>query len=346
MKNKQYKKLMNRSYPLIFLECWYQGERFGMSRICKNKMHFEPLFIHNQNLGTDVYYNISDEKQNPDLLVDYFENNSRELEKLIDNYRKNYAILKNISKDNKLTNLEKINKIYDISVEIFAVLTSSVVIVNNGNEDKNRKIINLSSKAREDTENFALFSIDALLKESKNILGEKYQDYVNFIKLDEIINKKPKINTLRSRKEGYIFYQGKVYNNPNVDNFLKKNKVNIIKESINKEELLIKGNSAYRGKIKGVVKKVFEVADMDKVKKGDILVTSMTTPDLIAINKNFSAIITDEGGVTCHAAIIAREMKKPCIIGAKIATQVLKDGDLVEVDANKGVVKILKGCKK
>jgi pyruvate,water dikinase len=52
--------------------------------------------------------------------------------------------------------------------------------------------------------------------------------------------------------------------------------------------------------------------------------------------------VTDEGGVTCHAAIVAREMKKPCIIGTKIATKVLKDGDLVEVDANKGVVKILK----
>jgi pyruvate,water dikinase len=58
--------------------------------------------------------------------------------------------------------------------------------------------------------------------------------------------------------------------------------------------------------------------------------------------KKAIAFITDEGGITCHAAIIARELKKPCIIGTKIATKVLKDGDLVEVDANKGVVKIIK----
>ncbi len=50
----------------------------------------------------------------------------------------------------------------------------------------------------------------------------------------------------------------------------------------------------------------------------------------------------DEGGITCHAAIVSRELKKPCIIGTRIATKVLKDGDLVEVDANKGIVKILK----
>jgi pyruvate,water dikinase len=54
-----------------------------------------------------------------------------------------------------------------------------------------------------------------------------------------------------------------------------------------------------------------------------------------------AAFITDEGGITCHAAIVSRELKKPCIIGTKIATQVLKDGDLVEVDANNGVVKIM-----
>ncbi len=54
------------------------------------------------------------------------------------------------------------------------------------------------------------------------------------------------------------------------------------------------------------------------------------------------AIVTDEGGVTCHAAIVSRELKIPCIVGTKIATRVLKDGDLVEVDADKAVIKILK----
>jgi len=61
--------------------------------------------------------------------------------------------------------------------------------------------------------------------------------------------------------------------------------------------------------------------------------------------KRASAIVTDEGGITCHAAIIARELKVPCVIGTKIATQVLKDGDLVEVNANQGIVKILKKAK-
>jgi len=71
----------------------------------------------------------------------------------------------------------------------------------------------------------------------------------------------------------------------------------------------------------------------------------MTTPELIGGMRKASAFVTDEGGIISHAAIIAREMKKPCIIGTKIATKVLKDGDLVEVDADRGVVRILKRAK-
>ncbi len=104
----------------------------------------------------------------------------------------------------------------------------------------------------------------------------------------------------------------------------------------------IKGAVAYKGRVKGIVKVVMKVEELDKVKNGDILVTFMTAPSHISAMKKAAAFVTDEGGITCHAAIVAREMKKPCIIGTKIATKVLKDGDMVEVDANKGIVKILK----
>jgi pyruvate,water dikinase len=69
----------------------------------------------------------------------------------------------------------------------------------------------------------------------------------------------------------------------------------------------------------------------------------MTSPDMIALINKASAIVTDDGGILCHAAVISRELKKPCIIGTKIATKVLKDGDLVEVDANKGIVRKIIG---
>jgi phosphohistidine swiveling domain-containing protein len=104
----------------------------------------------------------------------------------------------------------------------------------------------------------------------------------------------------------------------------------------------IKGNSAYKGYIKGKVRIVEPHTKVKIFNKGDILIAKMTTPDLIPYIKKASAIVTDEGGITCHAAIVSREMKKPCVIGTKIATKVFKDNDLVEVDANKGTVKKLK----
>jgi pyruvate,water dikinase len=67
----------------------------------------------------------------------------------------------------------------------------------------------------------------------------------------------------------------------------------------------------------------------------------MTTPDYVSSMKVAGAIVTNEGGLLCHAAIISRELGKPCVIGTKIATQVLKDGDMVEVDADNGVVRII-----
>ncbi len=103
----------------------------------------------------------------------------------------------------------------------------------------------------------------------------------------------------------------------------------------------------YRGKIKIIhfsVDTDFN-KEIETMKKGDVLVSGSTGPEMILACKKARAIITDEGGVISHAAIVSRELKKPCIIGTKIATKVLKDGDLVEVDAERGVVKILSRTK-
>ena len=105
---------------------------------------------------------------------------------------------------------------------------------------------------------------------------------------------------------------------------------------------LIKGIGASKGRVQGSARIVLGQADFPKVHQDDILIACMTTPEFAPLLRKVAAFVTDEGGITCHAAIISREMKKPCIIGTKIATKVFKDGDLVEVDANKGIVKILK----
>ncbi len=79
--------------------------------------------------------------------------------------------------------------------------------------------------------------------------------------------------------------------------------------------------------------------DMAKLQQGDVLVSVATNPALLPAMKKASAIVTNMGGLTCHAAIVSRELGIPCVIGTKIATKWLKDGDKIEVDANTGIVR-------
>jgi pyruvate,water dikinase len=90
-----------------------------------------------------------------------------------------------------------------------------------------------------------------------------------------------------------------------------------------------------------VVRVVETKADFAKMKAGDILVSMMTRPEFVPLMKIAAGIVTDEGGLTCHAAIVSRELKKPCVVGTQKATSILKDGDLVELDADRGIVVIL-----
>lgn len=150
-------------------------------------------------------------------------------------------------------------------------------------------------------------------------------------------------NELKKRRLGSIF----VFKNGKRENIICGKKAKDLFAKINRPQVSIGANEltgmvASGGKARGVVKIVTAIKELSKVKNGDILVAPMTRPEHLPGMKKAAAFITDDGGITCHAAIIAREMNKPCIIGTKIATKILKDGDSVEVNADKGIVKILK----
>jgi len=101
----------------------------------------------------------------------------------------------------------------------------------------------------------------------------------------------------------------------------------------------LKGMVAQKGKVTGRVRLILMEYQVENLEPGEILVASMTDPDMVPAMKKAAAIVTDEGGITCHAAIVSRELGTPCLIGTKIATKVFKDGDLVEVDADRGIVR-------
>ncbi len=103
-------------------------------------------------------------------------------------------------------------------------------------------------------------------------------------------------------------------------------------------EVLFSGLAASPGIATGNVKKIGGISEFSGLVQGNVLVTAMTTPDMVPIMKRAAAIITDTGGLTSHAAIVSRELGIPCVVGTRVATKKLKDGDTVTVDASAGKI--------
>ncbi|HEX2022854.1 MAG TPA: phosphoenolpyruvate synthase [Candidatus Thermoplasmatota archaeon] len=104
------------------------------------------------------------------------------------------------------------------------------------------------------------------------------------------------------------------------------------------EKTILSGLGASPGRAVGKVAIVASAEELDKCRAGDILVTQMTTPDMVPAMRRAAAIVTDEGGMTCHAAIVSRELGVPAVVGTKAATRTLKDGQTITVDGEKGHV--------
>jgi phosphohistidine swiveling domain-containing protein len=178
--------------------------------------------------------------------------------------------------------------------------------------------------------------LDLNVKQVAVLTNEEIVEYLNK-------NKKFPKKEIKQRERNYLLIQKDkkywVYSGKNALVKFRKELKEVIE---NKKILELHGIIASKGVAKGIVKVVYTNKDLYKINKGDILVACMTRQDFVPAMRKCSAIVIDEGSITCHAAIIARELSVPCLVAIKQATRVLKDGDLVEVDANKGAVKKIK----
>jgi phosphoenolpyruvate synthase/pyruvate phosphate dikinase len=166
-----------------------------------------------------------------------------------------------------------------------------------------------------------------------------------YLSPDEIIDcldlsRKPSLELIKERRAGYMVYSSK-------DRMIviSGKELKVLKQSIQIfekiDEGLVKGQTAYPGKVRGKVVVIGSKTELGKVQKDNILITTSTTVDYIPYLKKVKAIVADEGPLLSHASVISRELRIPCIIGTGHGTYSFKDGDEVEVDTEKGVVRIL-----
>lgn len=191
-----------------------------------------------------------------------------------------------------------------------------------------------------------LYYLFCFLEDIAKRFGLEYSD-LSFYSLDEKLEllrsgKKVSKRELRRRQRDVflVFEKGQ-----KMKMFYGKDADLMLKTATQKHsERELKGTVASKGKggkIQGVVRIILNPSK-EKFEEGKILVTSMTRVEFISLMRKAKAIITNEGGVACHAAIVSRELGLPCIIGTKNATKLLKDGDIVEMDLDKGVIDIKK----
>jgi phosphohistidine swiveling domain-containing protein len=192
--------------------------------------------------------------------------------------------------------------------------------------------------------------LNLLLKEIYSEIGKRIGLNVSRVAIltnDEIISylkssKKFPTKLIAEREKFFLLIQkskqAKIFSGHKAERIAKQE----LKPEKQKNISSVSGMIGSPGKARGKVKIVLTNRDLKKVKRGDILIAAMTRQDFISAMQLSGAIVTDEGSIICHAAITARELEKPAIVGTKIATKIFKDGDLVEVDADKGIVRKIK----
>jgi len=337
---KEYDQVLHHDFPLIIPELTNYGE--GMKNIpwSKNKFEFHPYCIFERKEDGILYYYYDLEGVNWKINeAGSFDKKIME-KKTLEGYSKVEDIIINkkaLDRKSFITftdNLKKVWTWWDCmwwTIEYY---------------DKHKLPLDDLILIRKKTENMAPGICGAIRNSLKKIYPT-HKKYVDVISIEEVRkNKLPSKEILEKRLKGYIYTNNKIYYS--IDEVCKEFNIKIkdhLKDVDIKDIQELKGQTAYPGKVQGIVKKVEKRKDVLNFKKGEIIVSSTTTPDFLPAMKKSVAILSEHGGAICHASITARELKKPCIVGIKKVTHILKDGDLIEVDANKGIIKILRKGK-
>lgn len=336
-----FQKNYTRDTSLTIQQIWFEVLEHGLKNnfnIAMPKIIIGVDFINNG--AVEVWENVKYIKQIKNKIIKLAKNQPQKTINFLIQYETKLKELQPIWKKGCATKKEEMLWLIE---QIRQKMFGDVVLTYLA-EDKRTptKIKTIAKKLRAHDQFFA--TNDIVLRNSLKRLFPTLKPFTHYIKIEEVAGTLPTRAELQTRYSLYISTSDGYCKLETLVNFARCHPNYIFKEQKIKltGQRIIKGQTAYKGIARGIVRIVRNVSQINKVKTGDILVMPMTTAQFILAIRRAAGIITEEGGALCHAAVIAREFKKPCVIGTKIATKVLKDGDLVEVDANQGIVKIVK----
>lgn len=335
---KEFEKIYNRSLPLFAVQYWYLGERFELPKITDESIFYNPLFIYRKGKGTDVYYDITGYMAEERPIPAFFAKHPEKFQKVADDYQKNCGAMLKLAKSAKPGDF---SRIFNLHRSFWPGLAVMISLGERLKGDRINPIFREALRLRKKTEKVDYISGNELIKLAKKLVPTR-KNFIDFLTFKEIAGRNiPSFAKLKRRKAGYIFYKGKLYSGLSISEFKKRENIVFYRGGRPIPRHILEGVTAMKGKVVGRARVMLNLDNLDKIEKSEILVASMTTPDFLIAMKKASAFVTDEGGITCHAAILAREMGKPCLIATKVATRIVRSGDLVEVDASRGFIRII-----
>ncbi|MDE1860658.1 MAG: hypothetical protein KGH72_02970 [Candidatus Micrarchaeota archaeon] len=340
MAGKRYKKIYTRENSLLAFQVWAEQETNAPKSVF-DWYNLSTDIIYDVNAGVgEVYYRDGIFARSKGYITRNMRRNKDFVRTTMRWYGDLLDILEKSWKNKKaLGGREELIRYYYIAAKAWCGLSVSYHVPTMRNLSKEDK--QLAMRLRERGADF-LDDIDHVIVKTLKKLYPELGEYARYVSIDEVkSNKTPKMSVLRERSRHYIYFGDRIFTGIKFDQFLKKQKLIVRKEKARHSDI-VRGQTAMKGIVVGRARVVLKKAQVKDIRKGEVLVATMTTPDYVVGMRKAAAFVTDEGGITCHAAILARELKKPCIIGTSFATHMLKNGDMVEVDADKGTVRILK----
>ncbi len=334
-----FKKSNSRETTLFMQSLWAKAMSEGIVEKFGWENPYLPFVVHYVNDGVvEIWEHEKAIKWFHDRLFKEIKNDNVFLTARLKEYKKLVVKIKKIHSKLNFKNEAEI-KAYTKLIYL-SILCMSLFYYVGLDERMPKNSMKIAFLGRQEYDLFA--KSDHFIRDIIAKIGKIPKNLASFVLPEEIFSM-PSLLILRKRQKHFLLIDGWQSYSGTKDDYLAEHPKVIFEDiKIGDNIMEISGQSAYKGKIQGYVRIVRKKIDLKKVKKGDVIVSPMTSPDYLSAMKKSAAFVTDEGGITCHAAIIAREMKKPCIIGTKIATKVLNDGDLVEVNADFGIVKIIK----
>ncbi len=339
-------KYMSREHSLFYAHVWNEANRDLFDKYIPGTNIENMIFSLNKLGVLEVYYDLKELETIFNKITEGIANKPKLLDKVISDFYQYWNKLLPYLKGKKIMNTKELEEYYKNWTNWWGPMAYIFVIPDR--ENMPRELREKALKVRKETQEYSDDGDRVFTK----FIEENYPKYKHLINLltpseayriDKLSKKE--IDNIEKRKEGValatLYGKSKLISVNELADELKENKLTI--EEAKKEQTKeLTGLAASPGIVKGKVRLVLNKEDLKKVNKGDIMVTYATSPDYVPAMKKCLAIVTDEGGIVCHAAIVSRELHIPCVVGTKLATQVLKNGQEIEVDANRGIIKLTK----